>query len=91
MTSNELKHEAKKQELSMSIQECRGRDCCDPKELYPSYKKDFTRGPLTRGPRASSCYRVIIEHLRRKQTMSKKIYKYTVKREVIEYQIKKLV
>ena len=31
--------------------------------LYPSYKKDFTRGPLTRGPRASSCYRMIIEHL----------------------------
>ena len=31
---------------------------------YPSYKKDFTRGPLTRGPRASSCYWVIIEHLR---------------------------
>lgn len=25
MTSNELKHEAKKQEWSMSIQECRGR------------------------------------------------------------------
>lgn len=26
--------------------------------------KNFTRGPLTRGPRASSCYRMIIEHLR---------------------------
>ena len=39
-------------------------DCRDPQELYPSYKKDFTRGPLTRGPRASSCYRMIIEHLR---------------------------
>ena len=52
-------------------------DCCDPQELYPSHKKDFTRGPLTRGPWASSCYRMIIEHLDRKSTRLNSSHRHT--------------